>query len=364
MAIILRLGLNRDITYQITDRGSDHMKLLNGINFGGYLSQCHHNAAHYDAFIHEGDVVNVAEWGFDHIRIPIDYEVLEDESGEAKTENDHYIDRFIDWCQKQHLNVVLDLHKAYGYDFNDAGNSERNNLFTSERLRQRFIRLWIRLAKRYGQFEGIAFELLNEVVEENNAELWNELIEDTVKAIRIYAPTVPIIYGGIQWNSAKTLKLLRKPEDPNIIYTFHLYEPLLFTHQKAHWVPNMIMDKDIDYPKDMSYFKEESQRLGDKGKDVVDSDCTEMGIPFIEEMVREAVEAAENAGARLYCGEFGVIDRAPVRDTLRWFKDVLHVFRKYDIGSAVWSYREMDFGISDSHYDPIRDSLLELLTQK
>lgn len=339
------------------------MELLRGINFGGYLSQCEHNLEHYREFISEDDVKKVADWGFDHIRLPIDYEVLEDENAEDYMDGIMFVNQMVSWCQDYNLDIVLDLHKAYGYDFNDAGNSDKNNLFSDDLLKNRFIDLWVRMSKRYGSFRNVAFELLNEVVEEENADVWNELINETVKAIRVYAPDTPIIYGGIQWNSARTLKLLDIPNDDNIIYTFHMYEPLIFTHQKAYWVPNMPMDMVIPYPESMEYYKEMSRLIGDKGKDVVVSECKEIGKPFLEEMVKEAVEAAINAGVKLYCGEFGVIDRAPVDDTLRWFEDMMDVFKKYDIHCAVWSYKQMDFGISDEHYAPIADRLIELLTK-
>lgn len=339
------------------------MELLRGINFGGYLSQCEHSLEHYRTFISEADVKKVAEWGFDHIRLPIDYEVLEDDNARENKEGIVFVDQMIQWCADYHLDIVLDLHKAFGYDFNDAGDSDKNNLFTSDVLKKRFVDLWVRLAKRYKSFGHVAFELLNEVVEEENAHLWNRLINETVKAIRGYAPDTPIIYGGIQWNSARTLKLLDMPQDNNIIYTFHMYEPLIFTHQKAYWVPDMPMDMDILYPQSMEYYKEVSGLIGDKGKDVVVSQSKEMGKPFLEEMVKEAVDAANNVGVRLYCGEFGVIDRAPVADTLRWFEDIMDVFGKYHIHCAVWSYKEMDFGISDEHYAPISRDLIRLLTK-
>ena len=37
-------------------------------------------------------------------------------------------------------------------------------------------------------------------------------------------------------------KKLEKPEFDNVIYTFHFYEPIIFTHQKAYWVKNMDME--------------------------------------------------------------------------------------------------------------------------
>ncbi|MBR3834903.1 MAG: cellulase family glycosylhydrolase [Lachnospiraceae bacterium] len=338
------------------------MKLYRGINFGGYLSQCEHTLDHYATFITKEDVKKVKDLGFDHIRLPIDYEVLETREGIEYTEGIAYVNQFLLWCEEYEMDVVLDLHKAYGYDFNDAGDPSKNNLFANEELQKRFVDLWTRLAQHYGKLPYVAFELLNEVVEEHVADNWNKLIDVTVNAIRRYAPDTPIIYGGIQWNSARTLKLLNKPEDDNIIFTFHMYEPLIFTHQKAHWVPNMPMDKTIEYPATMEYYKEMSALIGYKGKDVTVSECKEMGKPFLIEMVSEAVEAARKVGVKLYCGEFGVIDRAPVEDTLRWYRDIFDVFKQFDIHAAVWSYKEMDFGVTDEHYAPIADELFEILT--
>lgn len=339
-----------------------NMKLYRGINFGGYLSQCEHTLDHYATFITKEDVKKVKDLGFDHIRLPIDYEVLETREGFEYTEGIAYVNQFLLWCEEYEMDVVLDLHKAYGYDFNDAGNPNKNNLFANEELQKRFVDLWTRLAQHYGKLPYVAFELLNEVVEEHVADNWNKLIDVTVNAIRRYAPDTPIIYGGIQWNSTRTLKLLNKPEDDNIIFTFHMYEPLIFTHQKAYWVPNMPMDKTIEYPATMEYYKEMSALIGYKGKDVTVSECKEMGKPFLIEMIKEAVDMAKEAGVRLYCGEFGVIDRAPVEDTLRWYRDIFDVFKQFDIHAAVWSYKEMDFGVTDEHYAPIADELFKILT--
>lgn len=336
------------------------MLLNRGINLGGYLSQCIHTEQHYDWFIKKNDIKQIAAWGLDHVRIPVDYEVFETEDGEKKENGYKRITQVIEWCRKYNLNVILDLHKAYGYDFNNAGDGDKNNLFNSEELQQRFVSLWIEIVKNYSKYDNVAFELLNEVVEVENAEAWNSLIKRTVLEIRKLAPVAPVIYGGIQWNSVKTLKLLEVPHDENIIFTFHFYEPLLFTHQKAPWVPAMDSEETIYYPSTMEDYQEKSRKLGYQGEVVTLAKSKTMGEEFVLEMIEEAISAAKDKGVSLYCGEFGVIDRAPVEDTLRWFKDVDSVFRKYNIGCAVWSYKEMDFGLIDEHYADIKDSLIEL----
>lgn len=336
------------------------MELNRGINLGGYLSQCCHEETHYDSFVQENDIKQIAEWGFDHVRLPIDYEVLEQEDGSMKESGYQRVRRIVDWCKKYQLNIILDLHKAYGYDFNDAGDEEKNSLFSSEVLKKRFIDLWKQIVECFGRDENVAFELLNEVVEKENAQAWNQLIALTVPEIRKINQTAPIIYGGIQWNSVKTLKLLDIPKDDNIIFTFHFYEPLLFTHQKAYWVPAMDPNETIYYPESMDYYRKLSEKLGFQGEVVTIAKSKKMGVEFITEMIGEAIDAAKNAGVSLYCGEFGVIDRAPLADTLRWFTDVNQVFETFNIGCAVWSYKHMDFGITDEHYATIKDKLLAI----
>lgn len=326
---------------------------------GGYFSQCEHTYAHYESFIKEEDIRQIHLWGFDHVRIPIDYEVFEDENADEKKEGYRLVARALDWCKQYGLNAILDLHKAYGYDFNDAGDAQKNNLFHNEELKMRFLRLWSNIANAFSGYDNIAFELLNEVVEAENADLWNDLIKRAVSEIRKVTKDTPIIYGGIQWNSARTLKLLDVPEDDNVIFTFHFYEPLLFTHQKAPWVKNMDLEREIQYPESMEYYRRQSEILGYQGEIVIKAQSETMGTEFIREMIQDAVEAAKKAGVGLYCGEFGVIDRAPVDATLRWFKDVSQVFGEYDIGCSIWSYKEMDFGLTGEHYDTIRNELFE-----
>ena len=105
------------------------MKLERGINVGGYLSQCEHSKEHYESFIGKNDIDKIAGWGFDHIRLPIDYEVFEEEDGTPKEDGYKTVEKVVNWCKDNRLNVVLDLHKAFGYDFNDAGDGKKNNLF-------------------------------------------------------------------------------------------------------------------------------------------------------------------------------------------------------------------------------------------
>ena len=52
-----------------------------GINLGGWLSQCDHTKERYDTFIVETDIEKIKSFGLDHIRIPVDYDLVEEENG-------------------------------------------------------------------------------------------------------------------------------------------------------------------------------------------------------------------------------------------------------------------------------------------
>ena len=147
---------------------------MHGINLGGWLSQCDHTKERYENFIREEDIARIKGWGLDHIRVPVDYDLVEDTEGNYKEEGFSYIQRAIDWCQKYGLNMVLDLHKTFGYSF-DAGEQE-SGFFDVPAYQERFYRLWEQFAGRFGKYDGmLAFELLNEVTDEAYSDKWNEI---------------------------------------------------------------------------------------------------------------------------------------------------------------------------------------------
>lgn len=335
---------------------------IKGINLGGWLSQCNHSRETYNTFIVEGDIERIATWGLDHVRLPIDYELLETEDGKYMEDGFKYIDNCLEWCKKSSLNMILDLHKTAGYSFDEFETS--TGFFENEKLQNRFTALWVELTKRYGKYENrLSFEILNEIVDSEVAVMWNSIAKRTIKAIRQYAPTIKILIGGVQNNSVASLKLLDMPYDENIVYNFHFYEPLIFTHQSAYWVKKMTADFRTTYPNEFAKFMSETEEFLPVGNGEIYVKITQDKIDktFFEAAFSEAIQIAKERNIALYCGEYGVIDKADLDSTLNWYLDINSTFEKYGIGRAAWTYKGKDFGIIDDHYAPILDKLIKLL---
>ena len=58
---------------------------------------------------------------------------------------------------------------------------------------------------------------------------------------------------------------------------------------------------------------------------------------------------------------YDLIDCLRPEDALVWFTMIHGAFEKYGIGRAAWSYRQMDFGLSDARMDGVREELVKVL---
>jgi len=334
-----------------------------GVNLGGWFSQCDYSKECYETFITEEDFKELSGWGVDHVRVPVDYNLVETKSGERIEEGFAYLQRAVDWCGKYGLNMILDLHKTVGYSF-DGGEKE-NGFFGDEKLQERFYCLWEEFAVRFGKYsDRVAFELLNEVTEPAFCRPWNRIADTCIKRIRKFAPDIKILVGGYWNNSVSAVKDIVLSDYKNIVLNFHSYDPFIFTHQAAGWLREFPRDFRMAFPESCALYEKafESTRPdmlwsfkhATEGKEVIDSE-------YFERLFAKAVQKAESHHVPLYCGEYGVINIADVQSTLNWYKTIHPVFEKYKIGRAAWTYRKKDFGLVDEHMKPILEEIKKYL---
>lgn len=292
---------------------------------------------HFESYITESDVKNIASMGLDHIRLGFDQVVVEevDRPYVYRGEIFAIIRRFVEQCEKYRLNVVLNLHKAIG---NYCDIAEKVTLFDSAELQDRFVALWVEFERRFADKPQVMFELLNEV-RDIDPNAWNDLAERTIEAIRAINPARRIIVGGTCWNSPDTLDRLRVYDDENVIYTFHTYSPFEFTHQRG-----VLQAAPLYYNRAMPWPCDDIERYRDyhrliSGRDNVYAEFDRMDIDFIRHELRGAVAFVKaHPDKILWCGEFGTIRHCEVISRENWMRDVIAVLHENDIPYCVWNY--------------------------
>ena len=336
-----------------------------GVNLGGWLSQYRvASTEHFDSFITEADIERIAAWKFDHVRLPVDYPVFEDDvaPGRYKEEGLHYIDHCLEWCAKRDLGVVLDLHHAPGYSF---GNLGKNTLFDDEQMQGRFVAIWDMLARRYRSVDArLQLELLNEVVEPTSTR-WNRLAHRTIAAIRQIDPQRKVVYGGNFYNSIDQLKEIELVEgNDNIVYTFHFYKPFLFTHQHASWskVAREYAET-VEYPGTFPNFAAFLQTHPEYARQRHETTQDTLDASLLDLYLQPAVDFLAQVGKPLYCGEFGVIEHASLASRINWHRDLVDHLIDNEIGRAVWTYKAMSFPLVDRAGQVVSEELVGILSR-
>ncbi|MBN2342245.1 MAG: cellulase family glycosylhydrolase [Deltaproteobacteria bacterium] len=322
------------------------MNRYRGLNFGGWLSQIDAIEekdptgfpgidAHMEQFLGADDFTQVAKWGFNHVRLPVDYNYFFDEEANPIKSRFRYLDEALAAALANHLLVMLDLHKCPGHTFHDE-SKQVQLLFQGDKHIQLTVRVWQTLAERYGGFKNVLFEVLNEPVAPT-PQIWNKVKDRLCVAIRSFAPDIPIVVGSNMWNWPSTYPDFTPVNDGNVVYCFHFYEPLLFTHQQAPWLPEPEFRREYDYPDDY-------------GNGVVRQYDLRMSAgnwnkARFEKELAPVFAFRDKYDVPMICNEFGVYAGVPREPQLRWMSDFLAVLKENDIGFSYWNYKNLDFGI-------------------
>jgi endoglucanase len=243
------------------------------------------------------------------------------------------------------LDVILDLHRCPGHDFH-SGTQRAQEFFTDPAKREQAKLVWKRLAERFGSRRNVLLEILNEPTAEDS-RTWDVIKDEMAAHIRRYAPHSTIVIGSNRWNHPREFaKLTPLPED-NVIYSFHFYSPILFTHQYAPWLSGEVFRERRSYPGSYSVSDTTDQRLP-----------LETGVWNKERMRKELDEVIrfrEQYHVPVACNEFGVyVGGADRTSQLSWMHDVLFVLQEHGIGYSYWNYKNLDFGLvskNESRFD-------------
>lgn len=321
-------------------------EMKRGLNIAHWLSQSDSRGEERANFFTENDVKNLAAWGFDHIRLPVAEEQLVTADGAFDNETITLIENAIKWCKKHKMKVIFDLHIIKAHHFNEKSNT----LWHSPDAQRHLCDLWEKIARRLDKYPVtlLAFELLNEPVAEDNEE-WNKVLDKLLPAVRSVNSKRIIMVASNKWNSVDNIPNVRIPDnDPNLILTFHFYEPMILTHYRASWTDqkDLVLEHGVSYPgcpvdpADIPALDKHYRKTATWwAKQTFDKQ-------WMRTRWQKAMDYASEKGLTLYLGEFGCYSKAKESSRLAWVNDVASLCDELGIPRAYWEYKS-EFGFAD-----------------
>lgn len=236
-------------------------------------------------------------------------------------------------------------------------------LWTDKDAQYKYLDLWKTLAEELNQYPNdlVAYELLNEPVAPY-ASQWNSLSAQLIRELRQTEPERKLIIGSNRWQSVNTFNELTIPSgDPNIILSFHFYNPHPLTHYQAEWTEEKDLNVPIHYPGELIEEADFNQ-LSEAMQKLVTPYMGTYDKTTLESLVLKAEMKASSLGVQLYCGEFGCYKKTPAADRMEWIRDVVSILKDRHISYSYWEYKA-GFGFCDSQGNVIEQEVLDLLTK-
>ncbi len=314
---------------------AEKASLRRGMNLGNALDAP--NEGDWGVVLKASDFAAVRKAGFDHVRLPARFSAHAGMAPPYAIEGSFLarVDWAIDQALSNGLAVIVDLHH-YG-EMMEAPDEHR----------PRFVALWKQIAERErSRPEAVVFELCNEPNGKMTADKWNATMADALRVVRSSNPTRPVVVEGVEWASAKSLRdtLAIPADDANLVGSFHMYQPILFTHQGADWMPPEYATRGIVFPgppveplspapsaNAVPWVRGWFKRYNEEPRQRNPS-----GAATVMDQLDLAQGFAERTHRPVYMGEFGAIDHADAKSRAAWTRMTRREAERRDFGWAYW----------------------------
>lgn len=167
-------------------------------------------------YITEADIRQIAELGFNSIRLPINHTLLDSESGWM------LLDKALEWAAAYNLLVFFDMHAAPGGQSTFfTADPDEMLLWDDPVLQDELVGDWIAIASRYANNTCVGgYDLLNEP-DQDDAMALLVLYDRIIKGIRSVDKEHLIIIEGS--DLSRSFDLFDERLDENMAYSPHVY---------------------------------------------------------------------------------------------------------------------------------------------
>lgn len=275
----------------------------------------------------ERDFEWLADWGFDYVRLPVDYRCYTAEDWLTFDEATlREIDEAVEYGRRYDVHVTLNLHRGPGYTV--ASPAEETDLWTDEEAQEAFLTHWRQFADRYEGVPGsaLSFDLINEPAHTSHG-VYVSIVRRAVEAIHGVDPDRLVIADGLGHGREPVFGLA----DVDCAQSTRGYDPMSVTHYGADWI-------DEEFP-------EPEWPVVADALTVQDADWV-----YAEQIA--PWEHLQEQGVGVHVGEWGVYNRTDHDVALDWMEDVLQHWEAAGWGWALWNFRG-PFGVLDSDRDDV-----------
>ena len=256
-----------------------------------------------------------------------------------------FLDSVVRWCEELELHILIDNHS-----FDPA-------VPTAPDIEEILIKVWSQTASHFKDRSSyILFEILNEPHGIKTTD-WGAIQGRVIKAIREIDNKHTIVVGGAEWNSYNELKNLPVYSDPNLLYTFHFYDPFIFTHQGATWgSPSLGPLAGVPFPWDAARMPACPQSLKGTWIESQVNNYSNLGTAAsVRQLIDNAISFRNSRNVNIFCGEFGVyIPNSNNSDRVYWYDIVKQYFELNYIPWTIWDYQG-GFGLFNKGSDELFD---------
>ena len=275
------------------------------------------------AYLDDTALAELRRTGFTFVRLPVQPDLL--------AAPDALVDA-VARMQRHGLAVVIALFGTSWHLETTAGH------------RAAFLATWGRLAPLLRRLPArLTYpEVLNEPVFHGAPEAWEALQRAALHTIRASLPQHPVILTGAGWGGIDGLLATRPDPDPNVIYSFHFYEPAELTALGAYRPgPDAGAMARLPFP------ATEAAACRAVAATVQDQPTAELMRFYCAQQWDAAKLVARIAAARawalrhqvpLLAGEFGASERLGRVARLAWLRTVREACEREGIGWALWGY--------------------------
>jgi endoglucanase len=203
------------------------------------------------------------------------------------------------------------------------------------------IKVWSQMAQHYkNSSDRIFYEVLNEPhgISDND---WNTIQQQVISTIRQTDTTHYIVVGGAGWNSYNNLNAMPVYSDSKLIYTFHFYDPFVFTHQGASWTdPSMVPLGGVPFPYNADSMPVFPESIKGSWIESAFNDYHNTGnVASIKALLDIAINFKNSRNVPVFCGEFGVyIPNSSNNHRAFWYETVRKYLEENGIPWTTWDY--------------------------